>query len=277
MGVGNFGWHILKKLSERRGKLGSTLMIGNQTDYRIFKSNLNYGKPIKNIMMEENLSTEVDIADISSYENANIVLDLSMPHKIEKKFNTLIDYGTIEHVFDSKQCIYNYFSLIEVGGNLILATPCNNYAGHGFFQFSPEFFYNSLSYKGLFKNIECYLVESPISLTYSKPKAWKVKSPQDVKSRINIRTNFPINILVTAERTDIKLPKYYDFNPIQSDYIKNLKNNKTLHKQDNKETNKLRKFIKTLLPKFLIKQYLNINANRKASLNYKPHFTKYNY
>ena len=140
MGVGNFGWHILKKLSERRGKLGSTLMIGNQTDYRIFKSNLNYGKPIKNIMMEENLSTEVDIADISSYENANIVLDLSMPHKIEKKFNTLIDYGTIEHVFDSKQCIYNYFSLIEVGGNLILATPCNNYAGHGFFQFSPEFY-----------------------------------------------------------------------------------------------------------------------------------------
>ena len=73
-------------------------------------------------------------------KRADIVQDMN--HPIDKLlngvFSTVIDIGSLEHVFDTKQCLWNLFRLLKVHGYLLLYTPCNGYFNHGFHTFSPE-------------------------------------------------------------------------------------------------------------------------------------------
>ena len=63
--------------------------------------------------------------DASDYESATYIQDLNLPVKSELhlKFSTLIDLGTLEHVFNFPQAIKNCMELVEVGGDFISVTP----------------------------------------------------------------------------------------------------------------------------------------------------------
>jgi hypothetical protein len=49
--------------------------------------------------------------------------------------------------------------LVKVGGTVMIATTANNYLGHGFYQFSPEWGYRTFSRRWGFEILSCYLVE----------------------------------------------------------------------------------------------------------------------
>lgn len=61
-----------------------------------------------------------------------------LPNRLAGRFGTVVDLGSLEHVFDTKQCLENLFRMIRVGGHLLLHTPCKGYYDHGFHTFSPE-------------------------------------------------------------------------------------------------------------------------------------------
>lgn len=71
---------------------------------------------------------------------ADIIHDMNTP--VDKSwigfFNTVIDIGCLEHVFDTRQCLANLFGMLRIGGHLVLHTPCKGYYGHGYHTFSPE-------------------------------------------------------------------------------------------------------------------------------------------
>lgn len=95
-------------------------------------------------------ANEIESYDYSDYEGATILHDMNVPisdmHK--ERYSVVLDGGTLEHVFHYLTALKNAMEMVKIGGSLILATPCNNYNGHGFYQFSPDLFFTVLEGNG---------------------------------------------------------------------------------------------------------------------------------
>lgn len=103
----------------------------------------------------------VDSLDNSSFENASIIHDLNLPipGNFINKYDCILDCGTIEHIFDVKTVIENIKNMLKINGVFLIVTPCNNFPGHGFYQFSPEFFRTVFSKKAGYETLGATLYE----------------------------------------------------------------------------------------------------------------------
>ena len=83
--------------------------------------------------------------DFSEFEGAAIIHDLNspdLPDALCERFDVIIDHGTLEHVFHIPNALQNLFRLLKTGGRLIHSAPTSNLVDHGFYMFSPTFFYD---------------------------------------------------------------------------------------------------------------------------------------
>ena len=64
-------------------------------------------------------------------------LNLPVPEHEHERYRTVIDIGTIEHLFDTRQALENCMRMVRVGGLYFLHTPVNGYCGHGLHTFEP--------------------------------------------------------------------------------------------------------------------------------------------
>lgn len=86
-----------------------------------------------------------DSADVNDFENATVIHDFNHPglaRAAGKRFDFVFDGGTTEHVFHVPNMMRNIFDALNVGGFVLHAAPSNNHCDHGFYQFSPTFFYD---------------------------------------------------------------------------------------------------------------------------------------
>lgn len=83
-------------------------------------------------------------------ERAHLVHDMNkpLPEGHRHSVGTFIDIGSIEHVFDTRQCLINMIELIRPGGHLFMTTTCGGYFNHGFHVFSPECLLQALELNG---------------------------------------------------------------------------------------------------------------------------------
>lgn len=200
-------------------QFGKTLTLGRQSFYlsqqelaeisheiniELFKSNfaddfLAYLAGIPSLSM-----------DASDYEGAQIIHDMNVPveEKYHASFDTIIDGGTLEHIFNFPIAIKNCMEMLKVGGSLILMTPWHNFSGHGFYQFSPELFYSTLSDANGFQ-LERMLIAAG-------GHWYSVKNPSVINQRIEIKSDEEILLFITAK----KISKTIIFKswPQQSDY-----------------------------------------------------------
>jgi hypothetical protein len=79
--------------------------------------------------------TTLDLFD----DRADLSYDLNLPVPPEEheKYRTVFDIGTLEHVFDTRQCLENCMRMVKPGGRYVLHTPVKGYFGHGFHTFHP--------------------------------------------------------------------------------------------------------------------------------------------
>ena len=102
----------------------------------------------------------IESLDNSSYEKATYVHDMNLPIPSDfKKYDCIIDGGTIEHVFNQAQVLENIINMLEINGIFISITCNNNYSGHGFYQFSPDFFLSTFKEKYGMEVLELYLAK----------------------------------------------------------------------------------------------------------------------
>jgi len=85
--------------------------------------------------------SEIESIDYSNYENASIIHNMNYPITTNKKYNFIYDGGTIEHIYNAPQVCENIIDLLEINGIFCSISCNNNFSGHGFYQYSPEFFY----------------------------------------------------------------------------------------------------------------------------------------
>jgi hypothetical protein len=92
---------------------------------------------------------KADAVDASPYEQARLIHDMNLPWPVEGEhgavrggYDAVLDFGCLEHVFNFPVAWRNCVDLARVGGHVFHALPANNLSGHGFYQFSPELFFN---------------------------------------------------------------------------------------------------------------------------------------
>ena len=91
--------------------------------------------------------TSVDSLDLTDFEGANKLFNLSIPlsnqnaNSIKNKYDAVFDFGTSEHVFSIATSIKNSLFMLKKDGVLIMSLPMTGFTDHGFFQVSPCFYY----------------------------------------------------------------------------------------------------------------------------------------
>jgi hypothetical protein len=139
---------------------------------------------------------DIKYLDYSDFEGADIVHDLNLPvdPKHWNAYSCVVEGGTIEHIFNFPTVIDNCMKMALVGGHVLSFNVANNWLGHGFYQFSPELFFNTFCKKNGFKTNKVFLAER-------HSESWcDVPDPADLQERLQIINTRRTNILTVAQR-----------------------------------------------------------------------------
>jgi len=220
---------FLISAKKRGAKLDSVLMLGRQSlnvfparmahalgaaglpteAYEKQDTDLSYAEPFFIALGAK----EVESMDASDFEGAKFVHDLNQPigPELRERFDVVYDGGTLEHVFNFPVALRNAMEMVRVGGRLFIHTCANNLCGHGFYQFSPELFYRAFSPENGFE------VQRMIVHVIGPYGRWyEVSDPNAIRSRVELITFAPLQMLVEAKRT-AAVPVFAT-TPQQSDY-----------------------------------------------------------
>jgi hypothetical protein len=266
---------------------GSSLVIGQQSVYAeenavldiINQNNINYPElkinfrkkdkltQIKNFKRENKNyinskylfsllgSKEIKHLDFSSHENAEITFNLNNPikKKLHNKFNNIIDMGSIEHIADPYTVLTNYIKMLKNKGFIIIQTQASNMVDHGFYSFSPCFFFDFFAANNI-KILNCYLrVFNPYFPEY--PGVFYTYKKVGLETPLN--TEKAIEIFIIAQ----KVKRIFQFiKPIQSRYQSknvNIKN----------QSSKIKKMLLLIIKKYLHYKIQKILFNYKRANN----------
>ena len=179
-----------------------------------------------------------DSLDYSDYQNASVIQDMNSPilDELKSRYSVVYDGGTIEHVFNIPQALKNCMEMVSVGGYFLQANIANNFMGHGFWQFSPELVFRSLSAENGFEIVAVLLHEVlPDAGWVCRNEEWYlVTDPDDVGERVELRNRFPTYILTIAKRTaEVEVfknpPQQSDYSRVWHDHSTNSCGNTTQH------------------------------------------------
>lgn len=86
----------------------------------------------------------MQVVDLSDYEGADVILDLSnpLPQTRAAMFGFIYDGGTTEHIFDTVCAFRNIDLMLKPGGTFVSCVPMNGWPGHGFYQMQPALVYS---------------------------------------------------------------------------------------------------------------------------------------
>lgn len=179
---------------------------------------------------------EVHALDISGYEGADIICDLSqtLSKELLDRFDYIYDGGVLEHIFNFPQALINTSRMLKKGGRIIHDLPCE-WADHGFYSFSPTClidYYNANQFS--IKNI--YLV----GYHYPDYEMVNVISPDcrynDSKQWIDtFATGYKILLVCDAVKGKCSTEENISFMQyIYADLDETLKRNKVLYSYEYK-------------------------------------------
>lgn len=204
-------------------KLGRVLTLGHQnvhmsiTEYcraldRLGRTRVKTVPEFVDELLLNMGATAVDSVDFSDYEGARLTHDLNqpIPDNWHQSYDLVFDGGTLEHVFHFPTAIKSCMQMIKPGGRFVTITEPNNWCGHGFYQFSPELFFRVLSPSNGFSVVEMYIATLD-------GRAYSVKDPEVVRSRVELCNDEPVFLLVHARRDTIC--SIFEQTPQQSDYV----------------------------------------------------------
>lgn len=131
---GEIRWRFLRWLNmqkmKRRGKI--VLRYLNDIPQKFQANNL------QEVLRNHGIK-EIQTLDYFD-KRSDLIHDMNQPisEGFINRFSTVMDIGSLEHVFDTKQCLWNIFRMLKIGGHLLLTVPCKGLFNHGLHTFSPE-------------------------------------------------------------------------------------------------------------------------------------------
>ncbi len=282
MGLTFHEYKFLEQVSKKKN-FGNVLTLGKQEiiltnedkkRLNLFEKDYVNDEYIDKLLVDKFKANSVKSVDNSSFEGADIIHDMNKPiENLNEKFDTIIDFGTSEHIFNVVENLSNISKFCKNNGIILHSLPANNNCGHGFWQFSPELFFSLYSENNGFSDTEIFVFN-----THNKYEWWKVEK-QKLGERLEISSDAPLYVLVKT----IKKSETQNKDVQQSDYIERWNENSINHKDIKKKKlsilwknikdNYKKFFIKIILPKklaqkiegkkILLKNSLKKNKNLK--------------
>ena len=140
---------------------------------------------------------EIVSFDVSAWENADELHDfnLPIPDRWHDSFTTVIDSGSLEHIFNLPVALRSCMEMVAPGGHFITITPANNTFGHGFYQFGPELFFRACSESNGFR------VEEMIAFETDQINWYEVLDPAVHGRAFTFHNDRPMYLFVMAQKT----------------------------------------------------------------------------
>jgi hypothetical protein len=218
MGIDVHALNFLKYVAKKR-EFGSVATIGRQSllvprgelarILGIPKKDSEFGLYSEELLKKNFGATAVDSYDFSDYEGATHIADMGKPIVSEKQYDTIIDCGCAEHIFDAAQALRNISCLCASGGQILHVLPANNFCGHGFWQFSPELFFSLYSVASGYLETEVFLAD-----LCDETKWFEVQPPSHGR-RAEVRSSNPLHVMCRTIKGTTVFPESVQ----QSDYV----------------------------------------------------------
>lgn len=118
----------VRRLADDEILIDSVTQFGTTVHVKTLFRMLGYGK--------------VETLDLFPDEHPDIIADLNepFPEELWDSYDLVFDSGTTEHCFNVKEVLGNAVRALKVGGRVMHILPMSGFAGHGFYQFSPDLF-----------------------------------------------------------------------------------------------------------------------------------------
>ena len=189
------------RYAEKQQPLGSVATIGRQGLHiseaklrSIFPSARNYGPYCEEMLIDLLGATKVESFDNSDYEQATHIADMNLPIECAETYDTVLDAGTLEHVYNAPQALKNVSTMCAEGGQILHILPANNQCGHGFWQFTPELFHSLYSQANGYSETTVFLA------SFDNEARWyEVEAPSNGQ-RIIIQSVGPLYVLCRTKR-----------------------------------------------------------------------------
>ena len=139
-------------------------------------------------------ATEAHSIDISNYEGATHISDLGQPTTLPRTYDTVIDAGSLEHIFDVATAFRNLIGFTAPGGRIVHVLPVNNLSGHGFWQFSSDLIYALYSAPNGFADTRVYYASS------INPDEWRLVPPPRPGTRTELVSLEPVILLAVTTK-----------------------------------------------------------------------------
>ena len=180
------------------------------TIHSIFNKNNGYAEEFLRFLGAK----DVQSFDISDYEGATYLHDMNqyIPDRFKEKYTVVLDGGSLEHVFNLPIAIRNCMEMVQVGGHYLGLTPANNFMGHGFYQFSPELYFNVFTRANGFELVDLIACEDRRAA-----KWFAVRSPALIRGRATLINSVPVLLFVVAKR--VKKSVIFEAMPQQSNFV----------------------------------------------------------
>jgi len=186
MGVAAHELLLLKRLSVARGgHLGEVLTIGRQwlsLGHDRLESVM--GRPMARSKFADNVfyalgASKLVALDASDYEGAGMLHDLNVPYEGLRQFDCVVDFGSLEHVFDIATAFRTIARLTRTGGAILHVLPANNLLSHGFWQISADVLLELYCPINGFENTEVFYASNLDSRTW-----WQVLPQHDGERQV---------------------------------------------------------------------------------------------
>ncbi len=217
MGIDVHGLNFLKFARNRRA-FGRVATIGRQSlglSSGRLKKLLNldkrprFGPYCEDLLTTYFAAVAVESFDNSDYEHATHIADMNKPLTIFNRYDTVIDCGTIEHIYNVPQAFKNVSQMCSEEGQILHILPANNYCGHGFWQFSPELFFSLYSEANGYRETQVFLAD------LTDERFWyEVRNPRNGQ-RADVMSSTQLLALVRTRKAGVVCHE----NVQQSDYL----------------------------------------------------------
>jgi hypothetical protein len=155
-------------------------------------------------------ASDVLALDHSAFEGAELVWDLNepIPPDFADRFDFILDGGTLEHVFNTRQALVNVGKMLRVHGRVVHMSPTSNYVNHGFYQFSPTLFFDFYE-ANRFSDLSAAVVEHNV---YLPDRPWRVRAvgpTERVVSSLALLTVFVARRTIESSTDRIPTQTFY--------------------------------------------------------------------
>lgn len=135
----------------------------------------------------------VESFDVSPYEGATHIADFNAAVAVPRTYDTVLDFGTLEHIFDQARAFANVRALMRPGGLVGHVLPVNNLAGHGFWQYSADLLHGVYAPAAGFAWTRVFLASA------LDPRWWYEAPPPGAGTRTDIASVEPVIAIVAAK------------------------------------------------------------------------------